>query len=148
MRANLEQALSRAASIAEKAGFTLLLEPLNTHVDHAGYYLDSSAEAAELVRGVASPNLKLLYDIYHMQIMEGNLISTIQRHLDIIGHFHAAGVPGRAELDGGEIDYPRILQFLARSGYRGGFGLEYSPALADHGQSLRAMRGLWTPDAA
>ncbi|HEY3417589.1 MAG TPA: TIM barrel protein [Armatimonadota bacterium] len=137
MRATLEKALGEAAAVAEKHGFTLLLEVLNTHVDHAGYYLDSSQEGAEIVRAINSPGLKLLYDIYHMQIMEGNLIANIERHLDVIGHFHSAGVPGRHELFTGEIYYPAILERIVAGGYTGSFGLEYMPAMADHAESLR-----------
>lgn len=140
MRGNLEQALGAAAAAAEKNGFTLLLEPLNTLVDHVGYYLDSSAEGAEIVKAIGKPSLQLLYDVYHMQIMEGNIMANIGRHLDVIGHFHSAGVPGRHELDEGELNYPHLLAFLDRRGYTGRFGLEYSPALADHGQSLRRVR--------
>ncbi|MEA1950048.1 MAG: TIM barrel protein, partial [Planctomycetota bacterium] len=106
MRDNFEKALAEAVELAVAADFTLLLEPLNTLVDHPGYYLDSSSEGFEIVRAINSPKLKLLYDVYHMQIMEGNVIATIEKNIDLIGHFHAAGVPGRAELFGTELDYP------------------------------------------
>jgi hydroxypyruvate isomerase len=139
MRANLEKALSQAAAIARKRGFTLLLEPLNTHVDHAGYYLDSSAEGADLVRAIGSPNLRLLYDVYHMQIMEGNVIANIEKNLLLIGHFHSAGVPGRGEHFLGELNYPYILQRIAASGYKGRFGLEYFPKIKDHLASLKKV---------
>jgi hydroxypyruvate isomerase len=145
MRANLEKALGEAAAIAAKKGFSLLLEPLNTRVDHPGYYLDSSTEAAELVRAVASPNLRLLYDVYHMQIMEGNVITTIEKHLNLIGHFHSAGVPGRGELLAGELNYPQILKSIAAMGYQGRFGLEYFPKMKDHLASLRKVRGWLQP---
>jgi hydroxypyruvate isomerase len=137
MRKNLEDALAEAVRIAERADFTLLLEPLNTLVDHPGYYLDSSAEAVEIVRALGSPHLKLLYDVYHMQIMEGNLLATIEKNIAWIGHFHAAGVPGRGELFGSELNYPFILAKIEALGYQGAFGLEYFPKLSDHGQSLR-----------
>jgi hydroxypyruvate isomerase len=137
MRKNLEDALAEATGIAAKADFTLLLEPLNTRVDHPGYYLDSSAEAFDIVRTLNSPHLKVLYDIYHMQIMEGNLLATIEQNIAWIGHFHAAGVPGRAELFGCELNYRQILAKIAASGYDGAFGLEYFPAVSDHNQSLR-----------
>jgi hydroxypyruvate isomerase len=137
MRRNLEEALVGAVEIAGASGVTLLLEPLNTLVDHPGYYLDSSREGLEIVRAIRSPHLKLLFDIYHMQVMEGNLLATIEANLDVIGHFHSAGVPGRAELFGGEIDYPEIIRRLDALGYDGCFGLEYFPALDDPGESLR-----------
>ena len=137
MHKHLEDALAEAVAIADRAQFTLLLEPLNTLVDHPGYYLDSSREAVEIVRTLDSPRLRVLFDIYHMQIMEGNLLATIERNLPWIGHFHAAGVPGRAELFGSELNYPAILAKIESLGYDGGFGLEYFPRLSDHGQSLR-----------
>jgi hydroxypyruvate isomerase len=117
-----------------------LLEPLNTHVDHAGYYLDSSVEGAELVRAINSPHLRLLYDVYHMQIMEGNVIANIEKNLDLIGHFHSAGVPGRGELFMGELNYPQILQRIAARGYKGRFGLEYFPKMKDNLASLKQVR--------
>ena len=140
MRANLESALGAAESIARKKGFTLLLEPLNTHVDHPGYYLDSSVEGAELVRAIGSPYLRLLYDVYHMQIMEGNVIANIEKNLDIIGHFHSAGVPGRGEHFDGELNYPCLLRRIGAKGYRGCFGLEYFPKMKDNLASLRKVR--------
>jgi len=137
MHAALEKAYGEAAAIAAKHDFTLVVEPLNTHVDHAGYYLDSSDEGAEIVRAINSPNLKLLFDVYHMQIMEGNLIAHIEKHIDIIGHFHSAGVPGRHEVFGSEINYPAIIKRIKELGYTGCFGLEYMPAMADHEESLK-----------
>ncbi len=128
MRATIEKALGEAAAIAEREGFTLLLEPLNTHVDHAGYCLNSSDMGAEIVRSVNSPALRLLYDVYHMQVMEGNVIDHIRRHKDVIGHFHSAGVPGRGEHYGTELNYPAILRAIEETGSNGAFGLEYFPS--------------------
>lgn len=139
-RRALEDALGKAAAVAAARDFVLLLEPLNVHVDHAGYFLDSSGEAAELVRAVGSPHLRLLYDIYHMQVMEGNLLAHIESYMDVIGHFHSAGVPGRAEHFNGELDYPAILDRIEKMGYSGYFGLEYFPAMDDHAASLREVR--------
>jgi hydroxypyruvate isomerase len=136
MRDSFLSALAEAVELAEKANITLLLEPLNTLVDHPGYYLDSSAEGAEVVQKINSPNLKLLYDVYHMQIMEGNILATIEKILPWIGHFHSAGVPGRGELFGTELNYPAIVAKIDALGYKGMFGLEYFPKLADHRQSL------------
>ena len=137
MRTNLEAALAEAVEKASQNDFTLLLEPLNTLVDHPGYYLDSFSEGVEIVRAVNSPYLRLLYDVYHMQIMEGNVIATIEASIEWIGHFHAAGVPGRGELFGGELDYPTILKRIEQAGYQGTFGLEYFPKIADHAVSLK-----------
>jgi len=140
MRANLEKAYFEAAKIAEKNNFTLVVEPLNIHVDHVGYYLSSSSEAAEIVRKIASPNFKLLYDIYHMQIMEGNIIANIEKNIDIIGHFHAAGVPGRHELNTGEINYINVIEKIESMGYKSAFGLEYVPSIANSVASLTLLR--------
>lgn len=140
MRANLETALAAAAEIAVNHDFVLVLEPLNTHVDHVGYFLNSSLEGAAIVRAINSPGLMLLYDVYHMQIMEGNLISNITANLDIIGHFHSAGVPGRHELFNSEVNYPAVLAAIKASGYDGCFGLEYMPAMDDHMASLTMNR--------
>ena len=131
--------LSEAAKIAEKEGFTLLLEPLNTYVDHSGYFLDSTKEGTEIVREINHPNVRLLYDIYHMQIMEGSIISTIEKNIDIIGHFHAAGVPGRGELYLGELNYPCIIKRIDELGYDGYIGLEYFPSI-DSEASLRRIK--------
>jgi len=109
-------------------------------VDHPGYYLDSSSEGAQIVRAIGSPSLKLLYDVYHMQIMEGNIIASIRRHADVIGHFHSAGVPGRHEHFETELNYPAILKAIEETGYEGCFGLEYQPAMQDHLDSLVRVR--------
>ncbi|MCE5198738.1 MAG: TIM barrel protein [Armatimonadota bacterium] len=139
MRANLEKVYGEAARIAQKNDFMLVVEPLNLYVDHPGYYLDSSFEAAEIVRAISSPNFKMLYDVYHMQIMEGNLISNIEENIDIIGHFHAAGVPGRNELNIGELNYINIIKKIDSLGYAGSFGLEYAPLKPDSSASLASL---------
>ncbi len=133
--------LKAAAPIAAEAGLTLVLEPLNTHVDHPGYFLSSPQEAADIVREVDHPNVRLLYDIYHMQIMAGNVIDFIEKNIDIIGHFHAAGVPGRHELYLGELNYPNITRRIDELGYEGYFGLEYWPT-RDSAESLREIKDL------
>lgn len=140
MRGNVERAFSEAARVAEKSGFSLIVEPLNTRVDHAGYYLDSSLEATEIVRKIGSPNFKLLYDIYHMRIMGADVVDDIEKSIDVIGHFHAAGVPGRHELNTGELDYVHVIQAIEALGYAGAFGLEYAPSLKDDAASLASMR--------
>ena len=141
LRRSVVDSLKAACEVCEPAGITLLLEPLNTAVNHPGYFLDSADEGAAIVREVGSPAMKLLYDVYHMQIMEGNVIARIEQHIDVIGHFHSAGVPGRHELDDGELNYPAILRRIDALGYKGLFGLEYWPALPDD-ESLRRMRAL------
>ena len=140
-RRSVHDSLRAAADIAEKEKVTLLLEPLNSLIDHPGYFVDSFSEGAGLVGAVWSPNVKLLFDVYHMQIMQGNVIALIEKYADRIGHFHAAGVPGRHELDDGELNYPGILKRIDALGYEGCFGLEYWPAL-DPTESLGRMRKL------
>ena len=119
--------LKRIAPLAEEAGVTLVLEPLNSHVDHAGYFLDHSATGFELVRAVDSPRIKVLYDIYHMQVMEGNVIQTLTGNLDVIGHVHVADVPGRHEPGTGELNYAKIFEALREAGYDKYVGFELDP---------------------
>ncbi|MEI6916564.1 MAG: TIM barrel protein [Armatimonadota bacterium] len=138
MRANAEKAYAEAAAIAERENYTLFVEVLNSLVDHPGYFLDNWKEGVEIVKAVNSPNLKLLYDVYHMQIMHGNVIATIEADIDVIGHFHSAGVPGRHELTNGELDYKQIIQRIQATGYTGAFGLEYMPLIND-AESLASM---------
>lgn len=133
--------LSEAACFMEKEEITLTLEPLNSLVDHPGYFLDSFEEAVRIVKQIDHPNIRLLYDIYHMQIMEGNILSSIEKNLHLISHFHAAGVPGRHELSGGELSYPFIFKEITRLGYDGYFGLEYWPA-KDSESSLQETKTL------
>jgi hydroxypyruvate isomerase len=131
--------LEATVKLAEEAQVTLLLEPLNTTCDHAGYWLTSSDRGAAICRQFDSPRLKLLFDCYHMQIMEGDLLVHIKRNLDVIGHFHSAGVPGRHELFLGEVNYPFLVRQIGRLGYKGIFGLEYAPSMGD-AASVRKIR--------
>jgi hydroxypyruvate isomerase len=117
--------LKRVSDMAAKANVTICLESLNSLVDHKGYYLDSSRLGFEIVKSVGSDYVKLLYDVYHMQIMEGNLSDNITANIAHIGHFHSAGVPGRNEIMNGETDYRNILKTIAKGGYDRYFGLEY-----------------------
>lgn len=120
--------LKECVPFLSHAGITLVIEPLNTYVDHKGYYLYRSDESFSIVKAVGSKQIKVLYDVYHQQIMEGNLIATITENIDWIGHFHIAGVPGRKEpLEENEIHYPTVLKRIAQLGYSGAVGLEYYP---------------------
>ena len=119
--------LGRVAPLAAKAKMTLVLENLNTACDHAGYFLDSIEATAQIIRRVGHPSVKALIDIYHAGIMEGNLIEKIRDTMDTIGHFHAAGIPGRHEMVGGEQNYPAICRAIEVAGFDGYLGLEYSP---------------------
>ena len=134
----LLRGLAQCVPILEKSGVTLLVEPLNTKIDHKGYYLSSSQEGFALIRQTASPHVKLLYDIYHQQIMEGDILRTITAHLDLIGHLHAAGHPGRHELEWGELNYPYLIRQLDKAGYSGFLGLEYMP-LKDPAEGIKTI---------
>jgi hydroxypyruvate isomerase len=118
------EGLKIAAPLVEKAGITLVVEPLNVLVNHQGYYLATTAEAIEIADAVGSPNVKLLYDIYHQQITEGNLIDTITANIEKIGHFHMADVPGRHEPGTGEINYEQVFRAISETTYNGYIGLE------------------------
>ena len=117
--------------MAEKAGVTLLLEPLNDKYDHPDHWLTSSDLGGEICRKIGSQRLRMLFDCYHMQTMEGDLVNHIKRNIDVIGHFHSAGVPGRHEPFKGETNYPFVLDQIAQLGYQGVFGLEFAPSMDD-----------------
>lgn len=119
--------LRAVAKDAEAAGVRLNVELLNTLVDHKGYFLDETATAVRIVEAVASDAVKVLYDIYHMQIMEGNLIATIRQHIAHFGYFHVADVPGRFEPGTGEINYRNVTAAIEEAGYTGCIGLEFRP---------------------
>jgi hydroxypyruvate isomerase len=139
---NTALGLAQAAKAAEDAGVTLLLELLNSKVDHPGYQCDRTGWGVEVCRRVASLRIKLLYDIYHMQIMEGDLIRTIQANSAEFGHYHTAGNPGRHDLDQAqEIQYPPIFQAIAASGYTGFISHEFTPK-GDPIQALQAAYDL------
>jgi len=125
---NCQTILKEAVKIAEDNRVNLCMELLNSKVDHPGYMCDNYTWAFELCRRVNSPRFKMLFDIYHMQIMEGNLIATIKKNIQHIGHFHTAGVPGRHELDENqEIYYPAVMRAIVETGYEGYVAHEYSP---------------------
>ncbi len=124
---NLVLALRAAAPIAEQAGVTLVLEPLNVLHNHRGYFLSSSYEAFGIVEEVGSPAVKVLYDVYHQQISEGNIIPTIRKYAELIGHMHIADVPGRNQPGTGELNYRNIFAAVDGTGYGGYMGMEFSP---------------------
>ena len=136
--------LQRVAKAAEDAGVTLALELLNSRVDHPGYQCDRSAWGVGVVEGVGSPRVRLLYDVYHMQIMEGDVIRTIGEHSRWFGHYHVAGNPGRHEPDATqELNYPPIYRAIRETGFDGWLGMEYVPT-GDPVASLRhALAGVW-----
>lgn len=124
---SLVEGLKACIPYLREADITLLVEPLNTMVDHQGYFLSSSDEGCQVIEEVNDPHVKLLFDIYHQQIMEGHLISRIRKNIRFIGHFHAAGNPGRHELHNGEINYESVFEAIEKTGYQGYIALEYFP---------------------
>jgi hydroxypyruvate isomerase len=138
-RATVVENLRRAAPLCADAGIVLMSEGLNT-VQTPGYFLDTSTLGFGIVDEVGSPAVKFQYDVYHMQIMEGNLIDTIRANVDKIAHIQIADVPGRHEPGTGEINYPNVLKAIDESGYQGYVALEYVPAA-----STEAGLDAWLP---
>ncbi len=137
MHAHVIAALERAAPVAEGAGVTLILEPMNGRVDHPGHCLYGSADAIRICQEVGSPAVKINWDLYHMQISEGDLCGHLREGKDWIGYVQLADHPGRHEPGTGEIHYPRVLRELHELGYRGFVGLECTPL---EGEELAAER--------
>lgn len=121
-RANLAWAAPEAA----KAGVTLCLEPINPH-DIPGFFLNTAAQARTVIEALGQPNIRLQYDLYHAQIVEGGLTRTLEREIDLIEHMQIAGPPHRNEPDTGELNYPYFFELIDRLGYRGWIGAEYRP---------------------
>ena len=130
--------LHACAELAESSGIRMNLEPLNITTDHAGNFLTTTRMAAEMTRLIGSPMLKVLYDVYHMQLNEGSLCDNIRTYGDQFGHIHVADAPGRHEPGTGEIRYPRILQCLEEIGYQGLVGFELIPAVST-AQAVKAI---------
>ena len=139
---NIVETLSVGAEILKEYGVVLMPEPLNVLVNHPGYYLTSAKEGFDIIKEVGSPNVKLIYDIYHQQITEGNIIPTIKENLPLIAHMHAAGHPGRHEPWMGETDYKFVFKTLDELGYDGAMGLEYRPTM-DPTTSLKMAREIY-----
>ncbi len=133
--------LNKVKAAAEDQGVTLCMELLNSKVNHPGYMCDRTAWGVEVCKRVGSPRVKLLYDIYHMQIMEGDIIRTIRDNIQYIGHFHTAGNPGRHEFDETqELNYPPICRAIADLGFQGYLAHEYTPTKDPLGTLDRMMR--------
>jgi hydroxypyruvate isomerase len=130
--------LKRIAPVAEKHNVTVCMELLNSKRTHKDYMCDHTAWGVELVKRVGSERFKLLYDIFHMQIMEGDLVDTIRENHQYIAHYHTGGVPGRAEIDDTqEINYPRVMQAILETGFKGFVAQEFVPKRSDPLASLR-----------
>lgn len=125
---NCAKGLKRITGLAEQLGVTVIMELLNSKVDHHDYQCDKTEWGVELVKRVGSPRFKLLYDIYHMQIMEGDVIRTIEKHHEHIAHYHTGGNPGRNEIDATqELNYRRVAQAIADTKFTGYFAHEFIP---------------------
>jgi len=135
---NCARGLAPVLKIAERHNILVQMELLNSKVDHKDYQCDHTQWGVKLVEKLGSPNFKLLYDIYHMQIMEGDVIATIRKYHTYIGHYHTGGVPGRNEIDETqELYYPAIMRAIAETGYTGFVGQEFIPKRPDKLASLK-----------
>jgi hydroxypyruvate isomerase len=139
---NIISVLKEAAKQVEQAGCVLHIEPLNIKIDHPGQFLYSSDEAFDMVKRVGSPNVKVLFDIYHQQITEGDLMRRITENIEYIGHFHASNNPGRTKVPIGEINYPYIFEELDKLNYQGYVGIEYVP-VHDPVEDLKEFRRMY-----
>jgi hydroxypyruvate isomerase len=135
---NCAAGLKRIMPVAEKHKVTVCMELLNSKRNHKDYQCDRTLWGVELAKRVGSERFKLLYDIYHMQIMEGDIIATIQENHQFIGHYHTGGVPGRAEIDDSqEIFYPAVMKAIVETGFKGFVAQEFVPKRADKIASLK-----------
>jgi len=136
---NCSDGLKQLMPLAEKYHVTILMELLNSKIDHKDYQCDKTAWGVKLAKMIGSENFKLLYDIYHMQIDEGDVIRTIRENHQYIAHYHTAGVPGRNEIDDTqELNYPAIMKAIHSTGFKGYVAQEFIPLNADKAGSLRA----------
>lgn len=134
---NCKSALERILPVAERNGVTMVMELLNSKIDHKDYMCDHTAWGVELCKRVGSENFKLLYDIYHMQISEGDVIRTITDNHQYIAHYHTGGVPGRHELDESqELYYPAVMRAILKTGFKGYVAQEFVPSKPDKIKSL------------
>jgi hydroxypyruvate isomerase len=133
--ANAIELTKRLVDIYEPVGITMIIEPMNHKINHPGMFLHTVSQAYALVKGVGSQNVKILFDIYHVQIQEGNIIPTLDQAWDEIGYFQIGDTPGRKEPGTGEINYKNVLQHIHNKGYRGFLGLE-------HGNSKPGKEGV------
>lgn len=134
---NCAKGLEPLMKVAEQNGVTLIMELLNSKVNHADYQCDRTEWGVQLCQKLGSESFKLLYDIYHMQIMEGDVIATIRKYHPYIGHYHTGGVPGRNEIDETqELYYPAIMRAIVATGYKGYVAQEFIPASSDPLRSL------------
>lgn len=138
---NCVEGIKQIMSLAEKKGVMIQMELFNSKVDHPDYMCDQSSWGIELCKRIGSPNFKLLYDIYHMQINEGDIIRTIRNHHAFFGHYHTAGVPGRHEIDDTqELNYPAIMKEIFATGYKGYVAQEFIPTGKTNTEKIAALK--------
>ncbi len=135
---NVVKCIKRLAPIAEKNDVILVMEALNPLVDHKGYFLTRTDQAMEILKEIDSPNVKMLFDIYHQQITEGNVIRNLSTNIDRIGHFHVADNPGRKEPGTGELNYKNIFKAIASTNYSGFVALECGHSTKNYEDTLKA----------
>jgi hydroxypyruvate isomerase len=138
---NCVEGLKKIMPLAEKHGVVIQMELFNSKINHPDYMCDKSAWGIELCKKIGSPNFKLLYDIYHMQVNEGDVINTIQKNHHYFGHYHTAGVPGRHEIDETqELYYPAIMKAIVATGYKGYVAQEFVPSSKDNKERIAALK--------
>lgn len=138
--ASLVEGLKRGGELAARENLTLIIEPLNSLVNHPGYFLTSGVEGLKAVREVDNPHVKLLFDIYHQQVQEGNIIDTLTKNIQHIAVFHVADCPGRHDPGTGELHYANIYRAIVQAGFQGHIAMEYLP-LRDQVASLTQAVG-------
>jgi hydroxypyruvate isomerase len=149
--ASLTEGIKRAADLIAAAKLTLLIEPLNSLVDHPGCFLTSAVDGLRLVKEINLPHVRLLFDLYHEQIMRGNLINTMKAAEPSVAVFHVADNPGRNDPGTGEVYYPNVYDAIRKTGYNGYIGMEYHPLadpLASFTKSVKAVDDAWARPAA
>lgn len=138
---NCADGLKQIMSLAEKRGVIIQMELLNSKIDHKDYMCDKTPWGVELCKRVGSENFKLLYDIYHMQIDEGDVIRTIKNNHQYLGHYHTAGVPGRHEIDETqELFYPAIIKAIVETGFKDFLAQEFIPTGKDNAEKIKALK--------
>jgi hydroxypyruvate isomerase len=138
---NCVEGLKQIMALAEKRGVVIQIEVFNSKVNHPDYMADNTKWTIELCKRLGSPNFKILYDIYHMQISEGDIIATIKKSHEYFGHYHTAGVPGRHEIDDTqELFYPAIIQAVVNTGFKGYLAQEFIPTATEKEDKIKALK--------
>jgi hydroxypyruvate isomerase len=138
---NCVEGLKQVMALAEKRGVIIQMEVFNSKVNHPDYMADNTKWTVELCKQLGSPNFKILYDIYHMQISEGDIIATIKKNHEYFGHYHTAGVPGRHELDESqELFYPAIIKAVVDTGFKGYLAQEFIPTAKENADKIKALK--------